>query len=68
MSSQNAKYIDLKKIIKDNNLANSYEDLKSYLINNNFNIDINSVVYNLELLNKSGNNITLSELNEMFKL
>ena len=64
--SENAKYSDLKKFIKDNSLANNYGELKE-LVEKKLDIDMNTVKFNSELLDKTGKNITVSQLNTMLK-
>ena len=64
--SSNAKYIDLKSIVKEKDIANNYENLISY-VESNLNIDLSTVKFNEYLLDKEGNNITVSQLEDMFK-
>ena len=63
--SNNAKYIDLKRIVREKDFATSYQNLLSY-IDSNLNIDISTVKYNEYLLDKQGNNLTVSQLEDMF--
>lgn len=64
--SENAKYYDLKKYCKENNLAKNYGELKE-LVTKSLDIDLQTVVPNKELLNKEGKNISVDGLHTMLK-
>ena len=63
---ENATYSDLKTQCKENSLATNYDELKA-LITRSLDIDVATLVFNKELLNKEGNNITVDQLNTMLK-
>ena len=64
--SENAKYSDLKSYSKNNSLASNYGELKE-LVEKNLDIDVKTLKFNSDLLDKSGKNITVSQLNTMLK-
>ena len=64
--SENAKYFDLKKYCKENNLAKNYGELKE-LAEKKLDIDVSTVKHNSELLDKNGKTIKVDKLNTMLK-
>lgn len=64
--SEHAKYTDLKGYYKTNNLANKYGELMDLV--KDADIDLDTLKYDYELLDKEGNNITIERLNTMLNI
>ena len=64
--SEYAKYTHLKDYYKTNNLANNYGELMDLV--KDADIDLDTLKYDYELLDKEGNNITIERLNTMLNI
>ncbi len=64
--SEYAKYTHLKGYYKTNNLANNYGELMDLVKDTD--IDLDTLKYDYELLDKEGNNITIERLNTMLNI
>ena len=64
--SEHAKYSDIKSYYKTHNLANNYSELLDLV--KDVDIDLDTLKYDYELLDKEGNNITIERLNTMLNI